>query len=322
MPGARFSRWLRVVKDLVGDRPGNGAAAQLLKVTPMPKKPHPADVRDAEIVANAVKFEVSVFLGTGKFDVVSAKTLDEAKAKAAALEAHHKGRKAMIYGVDAQDRRAMYVDAAGKNGIPDFLDRKINGITPAQGPAKKPATIIKESTTMKTENTESTTLKAAGKKIAKEAAALKAAKPAKAEAAKLKALNQPEMAREIEKAAAKSIAKTAKAKATRAAKPAKAKSTKPAVNGKELLMGSKSLGKRAQVIADAQAGKLPSPPDFSADTHTRFRPKLAEVVEMVKARDLKALKAWKFEGFMSTSPKAIQRYRDLAIVALQAKAAK
>jgi hypothetical protein len=31
------------------------------------------------------------------------------------------------------------------------------------------------------------------------------------------------------------------------------------------------------------------------------------------------LEPWKYTGFMSTSPKAIQRYRDLAIMALEAK---
>jgi hypothetical protein len=43
---------------------------------------------------------------------------------------------------------------------------------------------------------------------------------------------------------------------------------------------------------------------------------------MVKGRDLKGLKAWRFEGFMSTSPKAIQRYRDLAIIAIEAQKAR
>jgi hypothetical protein len=40
---------------------------------------------------------------------------------------------------------------------------------------------------------------------------------------------------------------------------------------------------------------------------------------MVKARDLKGLKAYRYEGYVSTSPKAIQRYRDLAIIAIEAQ---
>lgn len=81
------------------------------------------------------------------------------------------------------------------------------------------------------------------------------------------------------------------------------------------------VGKRAQAIADAQAGKLPAPPDFSAETHTRFRPRLAELVALVKAKDIKALKAFEIKA-ISTSPKAMDRYRNLAVMALEAQAAK
>lgn len=81
------------------------------------------------------------------------------------------------------------------------------------------------------------------------------------------------------------------------------------------------IGKRAQAIADAQAGKLPAAPDFSAETHTRFRPKLAELVALVKAKNIKALKAYEIKA-ISTSPKAMDRYRNLAVIALEAQAAK
>jgi hypothetical protein len=79
------------------------------------------------------------------------------------------------------------------------------------------------------------------------------------------------------------------------------------------------LGARAKIEADAQAGKIPAPPDFSADTHTRFRPKLAELVALVKAKDVKGLKAYPINP-ISTSPKAMNRYRNLAVVALEAQA--
>jgi hypothetical protein len=64
---------------------------------------------------------------------------------------------------------------------------------------------------------------------------------------------------------------------------------------------------------------MPSPPDFSAPTHTRFRPKLAEVVALAEAGDLKGLRAWSYPGFMSTSPRAIERYRTLCVTALEAR---
>ena len=115
-------------------------------------------------------------------------------------------------------------------------------------------------------------------------------------------------------------------KKTAAKKPAKSAAAPAKANGKPTAEAKpakaaepKTLGKRAAILAAAQAGKVPAAPDFSAATHTRFRPTLAAVVALVKAGDLKKLKSYQYEGFMSSSPKAIMRYRDLAIVALEAR---
>jgi hypothetical protein len=82
----------------------------------------------------------------------------------------------------------------------------------------------------------------------------------------------------------------------------------------------KTIGKRAQIEADAAAGKLPTPPDFSAETHARFRKRLSEIEAFVKAGDIKALKADTTEP-KSSSRVALCRYRDLAIIALEAQRA-
>lgn len=58
-----------------------------------------------------------------------------------------------------------------------------------------------------------------------------------------------------------------------------------------------------------------TPPDFSAKTHTRYRPKLAAVVAMVEARDIDGLRKFHINP-SSTSPRAIMRYRDKALAAL------
>jgi hypothetical protein len=71
-------------------------------------------------------------------------------------------------------------------------------------------------------------------------------------------------------------------------------------------------------LPHGEAGKLPPIPDFCAKTHERFRGKLAEVIALVKAGDAKALKAYKINP-ISSSPKAIDRYRALAITALEAR---
>lgn len=77
--------------------------------------------------------------------------------------------------------------------------------------------------------------------------------------------------------------------------------------------------KYKEALAAAQAGKLPAEPDFSAETHKRFRPKLAEVVALAKAGDVAGLRAFDIKP-ISTSPKAIDRYRNLAVIALEARA--
>jgi hypothetical protein len=77
-------------------------------------------------------------------------------------------------------------------------------------------------------------------------------------------------------------------------------------------------GKRAQILADAEAGIVPPAPDFSAATHTRFRKRHAELLALVEAGDVRALKAFEINP-VSSSPKALMRYRDLALIALEAK---
>ncbi len=83
----------------------------------------------------------------------------------------------------------------------------------------------------------------------------------------------------------------------------------------------KAPGKRAAVLEAAQRGELPAAPDFSAATHARFRKKLAEAVALVEAGNLEGLRAFEINP-ISSSRKAIARYRDLAVIALEAQAVK
>lgn len=70
----------------------------------------------------------------------------------------------------------------------------------------------------------------------------------------------------------------------------------------------------------AAKGTVPAAPDFTAETHRYYRPILAAVVKLVKAGDLKGLQAYRVKG-SSSSPRAVQNYREVAIIALKAKAA-
>lgn len=87
----------------------------------------------------------------------------------------------------------------------------------------------------------------------------------------------------------------------------------------------KPLGKKAAIEEAARNGLLPSAPDFSAPTHARFRKKLDELVQLAKeahafhdAEALAQLKAMVINP-VSSSPKAMAKYRDLAVLAIEAR---
>ena len=79
------------------------------------------------------------------------------------------------------------------------------------------------------------------------------------------------------------------------------------------------IGKRQAVVDQAQTGALPTAPDFSKPTHARFRAKLAQIVALTKAGDIAALQAFEINP-VSSSPKAMARYRDLCVIAITARA--
>ncbi len=74
----------------------------------------------------------------------------------------------------------------------------------------------------------------------------------------------------------------------------------------------------ADLEAKARQGALPPPPDFSAPTHARFRGKLEGLVALAGRGDTEALAAVTINP-VSSSPKALARYRDLCITALEAR---
>lgn len=77
--------------------------------------------------------------------------------------------------------------------------------------------------------------------------------------------------------------------------------------------------RRAEAEAKAAKGILPAPPDFSAATHARFRGRLAKLIALAEAGNLEGLKAIEIKPY-SSSRKALARYRDLCIAALEARA--
>jgi hypothetical protein len=233
------------------------------------RKPHPADVANAKVIASAVRFEIALFLGVGRYATDTAANLEEARSKAARLMAMHRnGRRPLIYGVTADGRSGLVTDIpmpTMENPMKSYA-KKFN----AQRAAKAAGHDPRKVEIVKTKGGFTWRVKQP--------------KPADARDAKLAHDSSREPS-------------AGRAKGSSALK--------------------RPLGKRAAIEAAAREGKLPEPPDFSAPTHTRFRNKLASVIELAKAGDLKGLQAFQINPV--SSPKAIARYRDLCIVALDAR---
>lgn len=109
-----------------------------------------------------------------------------------------------------------------------------------------------------------------------------------------------------------------------AAKPAAApkapKEAKPAAEAKPAKVAkAPTLGKAAEIDAQARSGILPPAPDFTAPTHKGHLKKHAALVALADAGDLAALQAFAIKP-TSSSPKALIRYRDRCILALKARA--
>ena len=80
------------------------------------------------------------------------------------------------------------------------------------------------------------------------------------------------------------------------------------------------IGKRQAIRDQAHSGALPQPPDFSKPTHARFRAKLAQIVALAEVGDIAGLQAFEINP-VSSSPKAMARYRDLCVIAISARSA-
>ena len=112
--------------------------------------------------------------------------------------------------------------------------------------------------------------------------------------------------------------KARKAKAEKAAPAPKApKAAKPA----KAAAGPGKWTRGVFLREAAERGELPPVPDFSADLHKRNRGRLAQLVAMAEAGDVAGLEAFPIKP-NCTSPKAMDRYRNLCVIALKACAAK
>ena len=103
-----------------------------------------------------------------------------------------------------------------------------------------------------------------------------------------------------------------------AVEPAPIAETFPAASEPAAAASAPRRRRDADLEAKARQGELPPPPDFSAPTHARFRAKLAVLVELAGKADATGLRAITINPVLS-SPKALARYRDLAVLAIEAR---
>lgn len=256
----------------------------------MTAQQHPADIPSAKHIARATGFVASIFLGTGKFDKIDGlKTIHEARKAVDQLRLRNPlcTRKPMVYAT-MPEGNAEWIDHTAP--LEDSIIAKTEEPT----------------MTAKTYSDRSNCRKAAMRAgIAPDD--IEIIKEGERFAFRAKAKPAP-------KAEPKPEAKQPAAKAAPAQPAPKPPAAPASAETKPL------TGKRAAIMEAAKAGKLPSPPDFSAETHKDYRKRLAALVAMAEAGDLAGLKAQAIKPYNS-SMAPMARYRDLAVIALEAKAA-
>jgi hypothetical protein len=297
----------------------------------MPCKPHPADLFNGSVIANAVEW--SAFTqGGGRLTRHFGSRLEARRAAQAMADQFR--RPALVYAIDCNGRSAVAdtiqpsqetimttntntaqvygkrfnAQRAARKALGpdaqedrDFRTEKRDGgwvwlaIDPVSGFADGAANAIAASDTVDVEEPTADDLGIPGfLRREKDQSEPALAEPPQVEG------NEPK----VEKRTAKGEPKQ---RAKKVGKP------QPAPVKEERV-----TGKRAAIEEAARQGQLPTPPDFSAATHARFRAKLAKLIEMVEAGDIDGLKAYAINP-VSTSPRAMARYRDLAVIALEAR---
>jgi hypothetical protein len=248
----------------------------------MPAKLHPADAAAARIIGRASRFEIALFRGQGRYAKADAALIEERKVATQLKTEVANGRSAMIYAITTEDRSALVTPATLQAMETNPMQQPYSTKFNARRAAEKAGTPGDRIEVIKTPEGYSWR---ETRGASAPADAITAAEPA-------------------------SPAKGTKAKYDRAPSAPVA----PAVASKP-----RQRANFEAFEASARAGNLPEPPDFSAATHARFRGKLARLADLAAAGDVEALRAFEINP-VSSSPKAMARYRDLCVIALEARA--
>ena len=319
-------------------------------------KKHPADIDNEARIAAAVSFDVVLFLGAGRYTNLCADTIDGAREAAVALVRLHPTctRRPVIYAITPDNRAAIVplikettamTKTAPKTATKSAPLTELNalfGATPKPAKAKAPKMSLADREKARlAEHTAGKPADAGTAFVADFDAAVDAAVKSGSYG------NDPVKARKaatiaVEKAATAKLSgsdplapltvvgtKTATIKADTAAKAA-AKAAKIAEVNKivkghiKAIRAEEAKGKAPRAkspVAPVDPTAMPTPPDFTAPTHTRYRAKLAILIALADAGDIAGLQAVEINP-NSTSPKALDRYRNRAVAALKARAMK
>jgi|GEM_PF-386693 len=307
----------------------------------MAKKLHEVDIRDRNRLSNAVRYNVHQRRGPHVKINEPAATLHEAAEISDRISAESNGRPCLIYGI-LPDNTAIFVPKdmvdAARQGVahapePEvFLSRsEIEQLSAVLAGGTKKRANTKEAAIGRFRNIAQTKGLPEGRiadllkgpfdfashivcefilgrpmtipQVAEHVAEIATSEPETNPHAASNALiaaataNDPELAAMVKAPAA-----------------VEAPATKPAKGDKP------AAGKRTAVLEAAQRGELPAAPDFSAETHRRYRAKLAEVAAFAEAGKVDELRNYPINPIASSS-KALDKYRNLCVIALDARAA-
>lgn len=285
----------------------------------MTKQPHPADLADRQKVATATHFNVHLRRNPGDVVNTEAATLIDAVKIADEMGTMANGKKPMIYAV-TPDRQSVFVPA-------DMIDEARKDI--AEIGAGLSGTEIAKLAAMITgggfkRSKSKTVAEARFIKIATEAGFANAADIVRGPfdfaehvireklAGKALTIDEVKGARNSDDMSLSEIADKIDETNPTAGR------TVQTDDGPVIAKVKPASGKRAAILEAAQRGELPAAPDFSAPTHARFRKKLAEIVALAEAGDVPGLKAITINP-VSSSPKAMDKYRNLAVIALESR---
>lgn len=267
------------------------------------KKIHPADQADRDAISTATKFNVHLRRSPTSKVNHEAATLAEAVAAYDALRSKDENRRPIIYAITPTNASIpVPQDMIVANRSPMDIVPEGDNPTEAEAEAAERDAAFHCPPPMAETIAEDDDIPAF----------LRAGYASKAEAEPV-SINSPEFAEHpIAKANAASWPTGKGKRKPKVEKPADSEAPKA---------DRKPSGKRAEILAAAQAGTIPDAPDFSAETHSRYRKKLGEIVALVEAGNIEALKAFPINP-ISSSPKAMDKYRNLAVIALEARASR